>query len=491
MEHIKFYLRPTKENDKGMLCHYVIDGQKVIERKSYKIKIPKRHWDNKRGRVKNTHPDFKYLNKIIDDTTSEFEYQQNLGNGNPEKQCVLVYFQTLLKSKKNLSNSSLFKYNTILKNLKVVTKDLYGEEYLPFYYFRSLETVTSIRNALSKSRKVKGEKSSNSLKNYLGRIAEVIKHWNASSGTTMPINTFSLTNHIGKDVQKYARVMSEEEFESLKVYEPEGIRGGLSERMAQKVFLFQFYSGGMRIQDILLLTNKSYKKGMFKIPIRKSKKIKECEACYGHAESLKPFYPKEFEDAERQVELSDIEIDFDHASFLAKLEYDQALASWDIGDLMKVEAMTKQADNHFFKIHKEIFETVKYQMYDVIAIRFFEALKKLDERFLFPYLTFEDFKEVGINSLNFTTELEYKIHRARAKHNSALKRITSKLGIEQVTGHTPRHTVTRLMLINGKGNAFIQNTLGHQHFKTTEHYTRSRHPQRKTAHEFKKFVSRF
>ncbi len=491
MEHIKFYLRPTKENDKSMLCHYVIDGQKVIERKSYKIKIPKRHWDNKRGRVKNTHPDFQYLNKIIDDTTSEFEYQQNLGNGNPEKQCVLMYYQNLLKSKIGLSNTSIRKYNIVLRNLKAVTKDLYGEEYLPFHYFREMETVKSIRNGIAKSRRDEGQKSNKSLKNYLGRIAEVIKHWNASSGTTMPINTFPLTSYIGKDTQKHARVMSEAELESFKAYEPEGNRNGLSERIAKQVFLFQFYTGGIRIQDALLLTNKSCKKGVFKIPIRKSRRHIQCMVSYNMAEALRPFYPKEFEDAERQVELSDIDIDFHHASFLVKLEYGQALASWDYNDLLKVEALTKQADIHFYETHKGVFNTVRAQILQAIANRFFESLKKLDERFLFPYLKFECFKEVGVDWTKFTTDLEEQIHRARAKHNSALKRITTKLGIEPVTGHTPRHTAASIMLSGGMDDSFIKDVLGHQDFKTTEHYLRSRHPLRSRAVELNELMSKY
>lgn len=491
MQHIKFYLRPTSEENKGTLCHYVIDGQKVLERKSYKIKIPKKQWDVKLGRVKKTNPDHAFLNKLIDDTTREYEHQLSLGHGNPEKQCVLVYFQNLIQSKIGLSNGSKIKYRIVLNNIKRVTKELYGEEYLPFHYFRELETIKSIRTAMSKSQNSDKQKSNNSLKNYLGRIAEVIKHWNATSGTTNPINTIPLTSYIGKDAQKHSRALSEEEFELFKNYQPVGIKGAKSELLAKQVFLFQFYSGGIRIQDILLLTNKSCKKGIFKIPIRKTKKYLQCMVSYNLASALQPFYPKEYQDAERMVELSDIELNFEHASFLAKLEYGQAMSSWDVGDLIKVEAMTKSIDGLFYQKHKEIFEIVKNQMLQEIANRFFESLKKLEEQFLFPYLNFNDFKETGLDWNKFTMQIEDKIHRARAKHNSALKRITDKLEIEPVTGHTPRHTAARLMLQNGMDDSFIKDVLGHQDFKTTEHYLRSRHPLRSRAVELNELMSRF
>jgi integrase len=115
----------------------------------------------------------------------------------------------------------------------------------------------------------------------------------------------------------------------------------------------------------------------------------------------------------------------------------------------------------------------------------------LDEGFLFPYLKFECFKEVGVDWTKFTTELEEQIHRARAKHNSALKRITTKLGIEPVTGHTPRHTAARIMLSGGMDDSFIKDVLGHQDFKTTEHYLRSRHPLRSRAVELNELMSKY
>jgi integrase len=115
---------------------------------------------------------------------------------------------------------------------------------------------------------------------------------------------------------------------------------------------------------------------------------------------------------------------------------------------------------------------------------------KSEEHFIFPYLDFNNFKETGLDWKKFDTTLEDKIQRVRAKHNGALKRICLKLGIDPVSGHTPRHTVVRDFVMNGADDNVIRDILVHSSLSTTQHYLTTRHPLRSREEELREMYRR-
>jgi integrase len=90
--------------------------------------------------------------------------------------------------------------------------------------------------------------------------------------------------------------------------------------------------------------------------------------------------------------------------------------------------------------------------------------------FIFPQLNFDDFRDALENQSNFTKEKEYLIHRARTRHNGSLKRIGVNLGIEGLTGHVPRHTLSNHMAYSGHSEEEIRQVLAHSTVQTTKIY---------------------
>ncbi|MEB2779577.1 tyrosine-type recombinase/integrase [Algoriphagus sp. C2-6-M1] len=106
---------------------------------------------------------------------------------------------------------------------------------------------------------------------------------------------------------------------------------------------------------------------------------------------------------------------------------------------------------------------------------FFKLVKTLPTQFLFPMLNYDDYKDSLENEKGFTQEQEYLLHRARTRHNSALKRVSETMGIPTLTGHVPRHTLANHMAYMGNSEEDIRQVLGHANVRTTKIYLRERH----------------
>ena len=90
-------------------------------------------------------------------------------------------------------------------------------------------------------------------------------------------------------------------------------------------------------------------------------------------------------------------------------------------------------------------------------------------------LDYDDFKDSIENGKDFSQEQEYQIHRARTRHNSALKRVSETMGIPTLTGHVPRHTLANHMAYMGNSEEEIRQVLGHANVRDTKVYLRERH----------------
>ena len=159
---------------------------------------------------------------------------------------------------------------------------------------------------------------------------------------------------------------------------------------------------------------------------------------------------------------------------------------WNLPKLYEVELKIKTQSPDEFEIIKPYLDDAKEKLEQLVGEKFFEELSKSEEHFIFPYLDFKDFKQSGLDWKKFDSTLEDKIQRIRAKHNGALKRICLKLGIDTVSGHTPRHTVARHFVMDGADDNVIRDVLGHSSLGTTQHYLSSRHPLRSREEELRK-----
>ncbi|MEB2779585.1 tyrosine-type recombinase/integrase [Algoriphagus sp. C2-6-M1] len=120
-------------------------------------------------------------------------------------------------------------------------------------------------------------------------------------------------------------------------------------------------------------------------------------------------------------------------------------------------------------------QDIQNRLEDQIIRYFFKLVKDLPSQFIFPMLSYDDFKDSLENGKDFTQEQEYLLHRARTRHNSALKLVSETMGIPTLTGHVPRHTLANHMAYMGNSEEDIRQVLGHANVRTTKIYLRERH----------------
>jgi integrase len=120
-------------------------------------------------------------------------------------------------------------------------------------------------------------------------------------------------------------------------------------------------------------------------------------------------------------------------------------------------------------------QDIQNRLEDQIIRYFFKLVKELPAQFIFPMLSYDDFKDSLENGKDFTQEQEYNIHRVRTRHNSALERVSKIMGIPKLTGQIPRHTLANHMAYMGNSEEDIRQVLGHANVRITKIYLRERH----------------
>jgi site-specific recombinase XerD len=482
-EKITFILMDTSDDNIGRLTKMIHQGSKVISRKSMKIKIPYKNWDVGRNRVKNNHPEADQINDLIEKIYTEFNKTQIKIPDGDDRQCVLEYIKRLNdKQKTDLIKpiSTTLKYKTIISNFEYVIKNTFKMDTLPFGKLRDKDFINVLKFEIRKVRKKNGGlKKNKSWFNYMSVFGTYVNHWNTQSGTQFPINTKIFTYEIPDDEKELANILSRKEILILEQYEPKGYKKGESQLLAKNVFLFQYYTGGIRIQDTLTLTNKQLRTDGIEIKIKKSKRTQLFGYCYEQVECLKTYYPTQYKYAEEICKVKDLSISANTILYLNLID--------DIGDikeftlkefeevrnLLYLKSRTQPDLSRFIEPYSKVIT----QLRDEISIHFFNEIRKLPQRFLFPTkLSWGNFKNIfGENSNEKMNERQaYLIHRVCVSHNSNLKRISQNLGFQVMGGHTPRHSISNHLLNDSKSISDIQNVLVHSDSRITKKYLRDR-----------------
>jgi integrase len=480
---LTFILMKARGDADGMLTAMVHQGSRVYSRKSMKVRVPVKFWDEKLNRVKKGFPSADEINKKIESKIQEFRKTNlNIPDGD-DGQCALVYFRkSNERHRKNLLRpiSTIDKYETILKNFEYVVHRVLKMETLPFGKLREKEFVENLKMEI---RKVKGSdkrmKTNSGWFNYMSVFGTFVNDWNLNSGTQFPINTRLFTAKIPKDEINHAFSLTRKELIKLESYEPSGYKNGEPQLLAKSIFLFQYYTGGIRIQDALTLTNKDIKSGGIEIRIKKSKLTQLFGFCFEQVDSLRHYYPEIYRVAVEKSNISELGISANTLIQIQRLEGIGSLGDYTLPKLRELKNLIVRKS----KMQSELGEFIKpineviYILQDEIAIRFFQLLRKRPQGFLFPSLSWEKLK--GVYSTNATEKLNsqqaYLIHRATTTHNSNLRRISENLGFEVMGGHTPRHTLANHLLNDDNSVEAIQNVLVHSNPKTTMVYLKERH----------------
>jgi hypothetical protein len=190
-------------------------------------------------------------------------------------------------------------------------------------------------------------------------------------------------------------------------------------------------------------------------------------------EVLRPYFAEQYHAAMNEVRMGTVILDARSVQQLFRLEgIDFVSMNYEqLAGVIRQVTTSYQSDAEL----THYLQDIQNRLEDQIIRYFFKLVKDLPAQFLFPMLDYIDFKNSLETGKDFTQEQEYNIHRARTRHNSALKRVSETMGIPALTGHVPRHTLANHMAYMGNSEEDIRQVLGHANVRTTKIYLRERH----------------
>ncbi|SDD64897.1 Phage integrase family protein [Algoriphagus faecimaris] len=480
MANYSFILFPTKSPETKTIYEIITHGNQVVHRKSLGIRITEKNWDKTKKRVKSKEPNAQEINRILREKEEQFQFENPRSQTlNTEKSCALQYMEQELErgyqdGTKKVSTYN--KYRTVLSTLRKVVQEKFGTKYLPFKKLKDLETIRQITIGLQRGYGKSGKpKKPAVISNYISILKSFIDHWNRYSGTQSPVNSSTFFNFIQKkQVKKLAPSITRHQIKELENYVPVQRRKRCytSQILSKNIFLFQYYSAGIRFIDAITMTNTMIMEDKLVIPIRKTSDFISAPFYFPMMEVLNEYFPHQYQQAMNDVKLGKVILDARSIQQLFRLEgIDFVNLNHDQLTGIIREVTSQQSDSELTHYLFDIQNRLETQ----IIKYFFKLVKDLPAQFIFPMLIYDDFKDSLENGKDFTQEQEYDIHRARTRHNSALKRISENMEIPTLTGHVPRHTLANHMAYMGNSEEEIRQVLGHANVRTTKIYLRERH----------------
>jgi site-specific recombinase XerD len=487
---IFFFIRQSKKTRIGILQYGIRDGQKIILRKSLKVYIPFALWSEERERVKATKQlDYVKINELIEQTIKSFNKEPVNFILNEETD----FFEFAESQIKNIENvDTQKKYRTTIKKFSNFILSSSKTLKFPMGEFRKPIWIENYKNHLKIQTESKNKKrmKMSTIRNYLLILHRFVKDWNRLHSIENPIPVqYFLYDTKGSEKINH-RSLDSNDLECLEEFKTKSV----PQMAAKNLFLFQLYAGGIRVADAFMMRFSSLKDNGLYYVMKKNKSPNYINFDYLIAQPLGYFYPKEYQMAIERSVLGKIPIpvnDFQlHASRLKTNNIEDIinLTIYDISNLvnkLNVDIDRRNSDLvHFL-------EDVLRKMEDMVALEFHALLSKFKEGFLFPYLIFDDFKNLPASEpYRIDVTQSAILQRARAKHNSNLKRISFQLGIGDLSGHVPRHTIAFQMLEAGSSIEEIGLVLGHSNFATTHLYLK-KFPERLHRGAMEKFRSVF
>ncbi len=405
------------------------------------IQIEKNKWDNKLRRVKElkSFPQHKQYNEEIEELLSQFKSEDitkriktpSSSHQRYDIELFLDFFQRqigILEAQQKFT--SYRKYKVVFNHLSKFSNQS------PQYQKIDRVFLDEFNQYLFKSAKIKQNGFYSYFKVFRTFIYKIID--SGDENFKAEYNPF--LNYKLKEDPVHKTKLSKEQLDEIigKRYMPNSALG-----MARNLFLFSFYSGGMRVADLLTLKWKNIIDGRLEYTMRKTKKKITFPLNIKQIEILQNYLPDISRILDKDSELS-----------TTALDYYKPIPFSNLSEL--------KIDGTPGKIIQKDNELKKNPNFDHLKL----LRLKIPNEFIFPPLRgFANETKLALDKMIISKTTIY---------NKNLKKISldCELGIS-LSSHIARHTFSDLLRVSGAGLYEISKILGHSDISITQKYLKT------------------
>ena len=471
--------------------------------------IRKSDWSSLKRGVKTTHPNHNKINHHISLLVAKIEdSQKTKGDHNVDLDSSLVgYIHKLIEQKKQGNKYySQKRFKTLLKHLT----NFWGGDNISFYDLNPnlIEEFRLYLETNVKSNRFEKSPSPNTVNNYL-KVLRAIVNRSIQDGVYYGQTPFR-NGHIPKKVRTPKITLSRDDIWFLDNLDEN--RDGLTEGMwnAVNVFLFCFWSQGIRIGDCLQLKFGHLVDGTFEITMDKTERKHRFPLTDNNLfrilnfiDTIPPYYDwenkkhlslhetdvgRQFNQYPKKIELDTKESEI-HSMYTIFVKnritlYNTLKRGLDSANTNRhiANRVDKYLNNNYSLYDRAYYIAAKekggsdelhdfklYEEYKSLYLKFgrqylmeYCRRKENRDKFIFPFLN-------GLEN-DRTNARWNKISSTTALINKNLKKISELYNIKPFSTHYSRHTFTSLSKEMGADIYDLKNWLGHTSVRTTEGY---------------------
>ena len=456
------YLKKKFSEDKEGIINIRITENRKSKYFSLKEKLKEKDWNPKKNEVRNSCKDYERLTSIIQDKIDELKLIHQQVNSvekvkDNDMLSVLVFYKNevdLLFQQKKFGTSK--KMNTTLTHFKnfLISKGLSDIRFQDI----TISLVEQYEIYLSNQ-----GLSNNSSKKYVSIFGKIYNLGIRKQIFIPKSNPFILFQNTRVSVEK--KRLSKIEVETIinKVVETTNPLFKI-----KNYFLFQIFSQGIRVSDLLTLRWSNIVNGRIEFFQYKTKKKHSVLINDNLVFILKDFIDEDCSlilnhsytfnmDKRYRMNFTEIKSKFDEIR-------KEHISGFIQGVKESVEIVEKW---------KMILDDIRFKVVSNLLIKITQYSRIHQNKFIIELLNEDDFKDVIFDGSPVLTQFQFnQISSKTTIYNKQLKELQFLCRIKtRLTSHITRHTYTNLLIENTDNDIYsISKSLGHQRLSTTEHY---------------------
>jgi len=493
--YLFFYIRKSSNDKKtGTIYRAVYENRTPIIRESLKISVPINLWDEKKQRVKeNDSINYQHINYTLNQLQAQF-LQSNQKETKTSSDCFIEFSMgRIISDYDNVGTKK--KYRTIIKSLQKYVNEILMIDSLPIKEFRKIDFIPRYSKWLeisqSKRTSENNKKKNRTVFNYLVVIQTFVKKFNQTHPELDEIKTIHYTSQIGKFDKVESRMLYPHEIDRLINYVPDETKRRKKSIDAKYHFLFQFFTNGLRVSDILLLNYKHFTNGRIEFVVKKNGNKISIPFGFKSCKILSHFYPDEYNQAVNENLIGDLNLYPSDLNELIMISSKKDLGLLNIEDLQSLKKYLKSDKDNDNEKKLIVLNSISEKLEQGVSNSMCKIMGAKPSGLVFDYLEFEEFKNLKImDKRELTEEQSQKLHRGRCQYNSRLKKIASDIGIEKLTSHVSRHSFAYYMLLSGSKIEEISFALLHSNIEQTQGYL-LQFPSKFSDNAIKRFTDGF